>query len=402
MYQSETSLEPLFKPDDYCSSDAFDRDCRLVLHDSWHLVGVASSVPKSGDYFSADVIGIPVIVRNFDGALVALRNVCAHRQCQLVTEDQGHSDKLKCLYHGWEYGADGKTRKIPASTNFPLFDREQYRLDQFAVAQCGDLVFVRPGEQGPTLQDWMGELYDLFNERFSLPNYKLAVATQLDNPANWKIPVEASLESYHIPQVHPMTFGEDPGESRSEQFFREQSSSFHAALMTPRMIDRLLRVWECTLLGFFGIKSNGQYEHHHIYPNLLVSFTDSLSLAHFVKPTGPTSAVGCVWTFGRQPERTGFLRQTFASLWGRFTGHLSVQVLKEDVVMYPKIQSGLASANRPAILGRCEERLHSFQQYVNQHLTQCDSSSQSEQNPAPMCADATGHAEPCRDDGENQ
>ena len=375
MYQSQTSLEPLLKPEDYCSSAVFERECRFVLADSWHLVGVASSVPNSGDFFSADVIGIPILVRNFDGELVALRNVCAHRQCELVSADRGHSDKLKCPYHGWEYGADGKTRRIPAATNFPRFDHEQYRLDRFAVAQCGDLVFVRPAEQGPALREWMGELFDVFRARFSMPNYKLAVTKKLVYAANWKIPVEASLESYHIPQVHPATFGEDPGESRSEHVFRQQSSTFHAHLMTPRLIDRLLRTWERLLLGYLGISSQGQYEHHHVYPNLLASFTDSLSLAHSVKPTGPTSAVGCLWHFRRQPERRGFHRRVVASAWGRITGHLSVQVLREDVIMYPKIQAGLAGTDKPGILGRCEERLHSFQQDVQRRLARCHAAS---------------------------
>jgi len=372
MYDSPTSLKPLLKPDDYCSSAAFERDCCLVLYDSWHLVGVASSIAKSGDFLTADILGTPVVVRNFDGTLVALRNVCAHRLCRLASVDQGHSDQLKCPYHGWEYGPDGRTRKIPAATNFPHFDREQYRLDQFAVDQCGDLVFVRLSKQGRTLREWMGDLFEVVRDRFSLPQFRLAAARKLDYPANWKIPVEASLESYHIPQVHPTTFAEDPGESRSRHIFRSQSSSFHADPMTPRMIDRLLRVWERTLLGILGISSDGLYEHHHIYPNLLVSFTDSLSLARFVKPTGPTSAVGYVWHFGRQPERAGLLRGAVASAWGHLTGRLSVRVLKEDVLMYPRIQSGMSSAERPGILGRCEERLHSFQQYVYRCLNSCD------------------------------
>ncbi|MEZ6127368.1 MAG: SRPBCC family protein [Planctomycetaceae bacterium] len=368
MYHSSTSLEPLMTPDDYCSADVYERERRAIFGQSWHPVGVASSIRNSGDHLTFDVMGVPVLVRNFDGQLVALRNVCAHRQCTLVSAATGRSERLKCPYHGWEFGADGRTRRIPAATNFPQFDRETYRLDRFPLEQCGDLIFIRLDEHGPSLSEWMGDYFERFTEWFSAPRFAISLSRRIDYPANWKIPVEASLESYHIPEVHPLTFGEDPAEDGSEHFFTDNGSSFHARLATPRFIDRALRIWERALLGFLGIESLGQYQHYHVYPNLLVSYTDSLSLVHYVMPTGPTTSVGCGWHFGRRPDRPGRITNVVAAAWGKFTGSLSFQVLNEDLVMYPKIQAGAAAASRPGLLGRCEERLHSFQKFVHQQM----------------------------------
>lgn len=373
MYLSPTSLEPLLKPTDYSSSDVFERECAKIFESSWQPVGLASSLKNSGDYITADVIGVPVLVRNFDGQLVAFRNVCAHRQCTLAAAASGSSERLKCPYHGWEYGADGRTRKIPASTNFPQFDRETHRLNSFAVEQCGDMVFVRFSQHGPSLAEWLGEYFERFQQLFSEPQFQISLTRRIAYPANWKIPIEASLESYHIPEVHPVTFGEDPGEPGSDHFFSDNGSVFHARLATPRFIDRALRVWERLLLGFLGIQSLGQYQHYHIYPNLLISFTDSLSLVHCVIPTGPATSEGCCWHFGRRPDKPGKLRKLVAAAWGRFTGHLSFQVLNEDLVMYPQIQKGMTAARRPGILGRCEERLHSFQAFVHGRMTTVDS-----------------------------
>ena len=365
MYHAATSLEPLLKPEDYFAPESFELEKRTIFANSWHPVGVASSVQKSGDFLSAEIMGVSLLVRNFDGDLVALRNVCAHRQCKLVSAAKGKAERLKCPYHGWEYGADGQTRKIPAATNFPNFDRSTHRLDRFSLETCGDLMFVRFSEQGPSLKEWMGEYFDLFSQWFSQPQFKMQLERRIDYPANWKIPVEASLESYHIPEVHPHTFGEDPAEAGSDHFFTNRGSSFEATLAAPRFIDRALRVWERTLLGFMRVESLGQYQHYHVYPNLLVSHTDSLALVHYVLPTGPTASIGCGWYFARQPDRGGWVRRMTAAAWGRFTGGLTFQVLNEDLAMYPKIQAGTASASRAGLLGRCEERLFSFQQHVH-------------------------------------
>jgi len=366
-------MEPLLKPQDYYSSASFELEQRTVFADSWHPVGVASAIPESGDFLSAEILGVSLLIRNFDGELVALRNVCAHRQCTLVSAAKGRAERLKCPYHGWEYGSDGQTRKIPAATNFPQFDRAKYRLDRFPLEQCGDLMFVRFSEQGPSLKEWMGEYFDLFSQWLSPPQFKIELERRLPYPANWKIPVEASLESYHIPEVHPHTFGEDPAEPGSDHFFTERGSSFEAKLPAPRFIDRALRIWERTLLGFLGVESLGQYQHYHVYPNLLVSHTDSLCLVHSVLPTDPTSSIGCGWHFARQPDSGGWIKRMTAAAWGRFTGGLTFQVLNEDLAMYPKIQAGTTSASRAGLLGRCEERLYSFQQHVHNQMQKQES-----------------------------
>ena len=377
MYHSETSLKPRLQPKDYHSAEVFADERRAIFAESWHPIGVASAIRNSGDYLSADVMGVPILVRNFDGELIALRNVCAHRQCSLVSKAAGKSEKLKCPYHGWEYGADGRTRKIPAATNFPQFDRDEYRLDRFPLEQCGDMLFVKLSAEGPTLQEWLGEYYDSFRGWFSEPDFRIAASRRISYPANWKIPVEASLESYHIPEVHPMTFGEDPGEPGSDHFFTDHGSSFHATLAAPRFIDRALRVWERLLLGFLGIESQGHYRHYHVYPNLFVSYTDSLSLVHFVMPVSPTESVGCAWHFGRAPAKRGWIRKKIAGAWGKFTGGLSFQVLNEDLHMYPKIQSGTVAATKPGLFGRCEERLYSFQDFVYRKMNNVGSVTES-------------------------
>lgn len=347
------------------------REQRTVFSNNWVFVGCVSEVQQSGEYLSVDIAGVPILVRNFDGQLKAFLNVCSHRHCSLVTEARGRSERLKCPYHGWEFGSDGRTRRIPAAQNFPGFDREKYRLTEYAVESCGDLIFVRLSNSGPSLQDWLGSLYERIREITSPRDWTLAMRRGIAIDANWKIPVEASLESYHIPEVHPATFGEDPGEAKSDHEFGTQTSTFRTCFNTPRWIDHLLRFVERTILAILGVPFQGKYEHHHVLPNLLISHTDSLTLVQTVSPTGAMKSTSEVWQYRRRSIRSNPLSRVCSWGWGKFTSLLSWQILQEDIRMFPVIQRGEAAAQHRGLLGRCEERLHFFEAFVAQQVGRC-------------------------------
>ena len=59
-----------------------------------------------------------------------------------------------------------------------------------------------------------------------------------------------------------------------------------------------------------------------------------------------------------------------ANGWGKISAALAFQVLNEDVAIYPRVQAGVQSAGGAGILGRCEERLHVFQEHVASRLAE--------------------------------
>lgn len=364
MYQTPVSFHAPLTPQDYCSEAALAREYQYVFETTWQLVGLASSIDKPGKYLAAEVGRIPVVVRNFEGELSALLNVCAHRHCTLVSAATGQSEKLKCPYHGWEYGADGRTRKIPAAKNFPDFDRDRFRLKKFSLERCGDLLFVRIASTGPSLKEWMGDLFERFEEWTSSAEWKPITCLTVPAPSNWKVPVEVSLESYHIPEVHPHSFGEDPGESESRHSLSSYSTSFFTSFVGSRLIDRFMHFYEQLLLKIMGAPILGIYQHHHVFPNLLVSHTDSLTLFQVVRPTGSTTASSTVWQYGRKSLRKNPFSRLIAAMWAKVTAWLSHQVLKEDLQIFRHVQRGEQVATDHSIFGRCEERLYAFQKFL--------------------------------------
>ncbi|SFH84072.1 aromatic ring-hydroxylating oxygenase subunit alpha [Planctomicrobium piriforme] len=368
MYQTPVALEPPLPPQAYCDAEFAERERQQVFLPAWHLVTTHSAVAKHGEFVALEVLGVPVVVRNFDGELVALRNVCAHRQSIIARKPSGCSPTLKCPYHGWEYGSDGKTRKLPGATNFPKFKHDEYCLDKFLVEQCGDLVFIRLSETGPSLREWFGERFDLFAGWFSTGKYAQSMSCRFDMAANWKIPVEGSLESYHIPCVHPQTFHEDPGEKPSTHFFYPTGTAFQTIFLAPRWIDSRLRDVERIVLGILGIRYTGDYDHHHVFPHLLISHTDSLSVAQVVIPVDATHCYTLAMQYGIEPVKPNFFSTRVARRWGKFTAWLTRTILAEDRDIFPAVQAGVQGARKPGILGRCEERLHALQKYVHDRV----------------------------------
>lgn len=353
MFRSPSSLPHLLTPQAYWSPEQLERELPRLLG-SWQLVGHLGELGQPGDFVTSQLLGQSIQVRNFKGQLRALSNVCAHRHCLISNLPRGRSQAMRCQYHGWEYAANGRPCKIPEPKNFVPFPRESLALPAYAVDYAGQLVFVRLGP-GPELAEQLGPVYKLCQQFFG-PAWKLHLDWRPDYPANWKVPVENSLEAYHVPCVHPHTFGQDPGEQRSRHEFFAGGSSFTTRLpFAHTRLDAAFQSCEGWVVNRLGASSDDLYHQFHLFPNLLFSFTSASSFVQCVLPTGPTSSRAVVFQFAR---RGGWLGQA----WGSLKAALTRKILQEDLGLFRSIQEGLQGSSQPGLLGRCEERIHAFQE----------------------------------------
>lgn len=368
MFATATGLPHVLPPSAYWSTDAYERERSALFVPGWHVVGTRGELANPGDFITTELFGHPIQVRNFDGELRGLSNVCAHRHCLLTDQPRGSSPRMGCQYHGWEYGPDGYTRRIPQSKDFAPVDREALRLPQYRVATRGQLVFVSLDVHGPELRDYLGPLDALCESRFD-GSWQLYGKWDPLYPANWKVPVENTLEAYHVATIHPATFREAPTEERSNHLLGERHTAFGTDLpFSPHSrLDAWFQRSETWIARRLGISPAGKYWQHHVFPNLLFSFTDMISLCHCVIPTGPHTSRGVVRQFGRIGTRRG-PRRWLAGSWGRVEAVVTRRIMAEDLALYPQIQRGLAASPHRGVLGRCEERIHAFQQYVH-HAT---------------------------------
>ena len=367
MFHSSTGLPHLLPPNAYCDDSWAAKECVGPLYRAWHLVGIASELAETGDFLTTEILGVPLQIRRFDDGIAALSNVCAHRHCLISSQKLGRSETMKCQYHGWEYGSDGFNRKIPCAKDFAPIAREQIRLPSYQVDTCGQLVFVRLSPTGMTLQDFLGPVATKMQAGFG-PNTKSFFKWEVNYQANWKIAIENSLEAYHVQSVHPKTFRSDPGEKRSEH----QLDPFHTAFgsdlpFAHSKLNLAFQKWEGRVVKMLGGSPTNRYWQHHVFPNLLCSYTDAISLVHCVIPTATMSSRSLVYQFGICPDRPG-IKRTLATVWGHLEAGCTKRILKEDVEMYARIQNGLKASQQIGRLARSEERIHRFQEYLLKQL----------------------------------
>src|SRR5690349_17801875 len=115
-------------PSVYTSPEFLERELKDVFAKEWITVGRADSLRKPGDYITYELAGQPIfVIRDNDGKLRAMSNVCLHRMSTLL-EGAGNKRAIVCPYHAWTYNLDGTLRAAPAMHLNSEFCAEHYRL----------------------------------------------------------------------------------------------------------------------------------------------------------------------------------------------------------------------------------------------------------------------------------
>lgn len=175
-----------------------------VFGRSWQLATHVGELAAPLSWRAETLGGWPVLlVRDENGALAGFHNVCRHRAGPLVAEEAGACDGfLRCRYHGWRYGLDGRLRAARDFGPAGDFDPHAYSLFPLRVATWRGLVFAAIDADAPPLSELTAPL----DRRLGAEDWSgLRVALRRTHllACNWKTYVENYLEGYHVPVVHP-------------------------------------------------------------------------------------------------------------------------------------------------------------------------------------------------------
>ena len=165
--------------------------CGEMMRRYWWPVGFADEI-KGQRPRKVKLLGEEfVLFRDGSGAIGMLDLLCAHRRTSLAlgrVEDQG----LRCCYHGWLFGADGRCLDQPCEepdSNFK--DKVRQRAHPTRVAAGIVFAYIGP-EPVPLLPK-----YDLLTRNVG----KRVLFTNL-NHCNWLQAVENAADVSHIPWLH--------------------------------------------------------------------------------------------------------------------------------------------------------------------------------------------------------
>jgi len=186
----------------YIDPEVFAAEKEQIFERSWQVVGHHDQVRNTGDYFTTELMGQPLLlVRASNGELRGFYNVCRHRAGP-PAEGCGTRKLFRCGYHGWTYSLDGALISAPEFEGQPGFDAREFSLAPVRTAEWFNLIFVNLNAGSPPLMQTLHELPSQA-EKFQFEGMKLLERRTYDMKCNWKTYVDNYLEGYHLPSVHP-------------------------------------------------------------------------------------------------------------------------------------------------------------------------------------------------------
>ena len=199
----------------YTSSNYLEIEREKIFKDKWTVIGVGSSVPKSGDAIPYNLLGIPLIIlRDNESRIRVYHNVCSHRGFKLLDKPCSLRNVLRCPYHSWAYDFEGKLVATPHIGGLNIhtsdkFDKSKSNLKEVKSKIWMDIIFVNINNNQVEFNEYVKPLEDRWSKFISKEDQHLLVNSKnqgyfsLDVKSNWKFAIENYCESYHLPTIHP-------------------------------------------------------------------------------------------------------------------------------------------------------------------------------------------------------
>jgi 3-phenylpropionate/trans-cinnamate dioxygenase alpha subunit len=223
----------------YADEDVYQLELERVFARSWLFLAHECQVPQPGDFFSSYMAEDPIVVlRQRDGSIAAFLNQCRHRGMRLCQSDFGHTQALRCPYHGWAYNIEGQLVGVPHEKDGYRneLDKSKWPLKRVPRVECyKGLVFGNWDADAPALTDYLGDAawyLDGYLDRVAGGNLLIGGTQKWVVGCNWKLAAEQfSSDMYHGMTTHgsAMAAMSPPGfDFRSQGVFGSQKAVQYA------------------------------------------------------------------------------------------------------------------------------------------------------------------------------
>jgi Rieske 2Fe-2S family protein len=282
----------------------FAKEQQCIFCARWLCVGHQNQIATAGDYFVQEVAGESLIIlRDQNGEVRGYYNVCRHRGTRLCEEQSGQlRETIRCPYHGWKYGLDGRLVGAPHMDKVDGFDRAAHSLHAVGLAVWEGFIFVNLADDPTPLETVFAPLAGKFTH-WNLPTLRAARRIAYDVRANWKLIFENYSECYHCPLVHPALAKLTPYDSAENDLC--EGPFLGGFMPITRGHSLTMSGKACALpVGDMQGEDHHRVFYYSIFPNLLLSLHPDYVMVHLVWPQSPERVtILCDWFF--HPEAFG-------------------------------------------------------------------------------------------------
>jgi choline monooxygenase len=366
MFNFSGKLEHLLHPSDYYSNSVYKEELEKVFAKSWIPACLASDLSEAGSRFACEIAGAPVVIlRDADG-LKAYSNVCGHRHSLICPVGKGTGHRMRCQIHGWEYNSKGQLAKIPDGKHFKVVKPGDFSLKRYQVESFGPFVFVNLQPDATGVEGYFGSFAPDYLKWFE--DVRLLSVWEHEHDVNWKIPVENSVESYHVPVIHPNTFEDFRDESLHDHLLEDSFTRYRDLLpyeKKPGFISRAMKEYTRLLL------INPTYErftHTHVFPNIVLYYGDIYRNLTLIEPLSETRFRYRCFQFVPTKIRYGAIGRMIQDLSMVVFVRMVKKIIGEDAALWSQVQKGVMASSHRGVLSAREERVYAFQEYMCKKL----------------------------------
>jgi choline monooxygenase len=328
----------------YVEPALHEHEAQRVFRRSWQYACPAARVAEAGSFARFDLLGESwIVVRDEQGELHALANVCRHHASELVS-GHGCLGEIVCPYHGWTYGLDGRLKRAPRMGAVRDFEREAVRLPRARVETFGPLVLLHLGEPEQSFAEQTQELGARLDEH-GMRDLVHHARRRYPIACNWKVYVDNYLDGgYHIAHLHKGLAAELDLDAYRTECFEQHSLQIcppaRAAAQGERIGKGALYAW--------------------IWPNLMLNRYGSVLDVQWVRPLAADHCeVIYDWWFTGEGGHSA--EQSLAA---------SERVQREDIEISESVQRGLATGSYDqGLYAQPEVGMHHFHRMLAQALS---------------------------------
>ena len=279
----------------YFDHALFQRELETIFQRGPRYVGHQLAVPHAGDYYALPQEGEGrALVRNAQGGIELISNVCRHRQAVMLkgkgslnTQQKGSAGgNIVCPLHRWTYKDNGELLGAPHFSHDPCLNLNNYKLREW-----NGLLFEDNGIDVAADLAGIGPRADLDFTGFVLDRIELHECNY-----NWKTFIEVYLEDYHVGPFHPGLGHFVTCDDLRWEFGKNYS------VQTVGVANRLGKAgspvyerWHEALLAY----RNGEPPTHGarwltLYPHIMVEWYPHVLTVSTLHPISPTKTMNMV------------------------------------------------------------------------------------------------------------
>ena len=154
----------------------------------------SSDVERDGQPHRVRLLGEDLVAfRDSSGRVGLVDHACPHRGAPMVFA-RNEDDGLRCVYHGWKFGTDGRCQEMPAEpANSPMCSR--MKITAYPVRERNGILWAYMGPEpdaAPALPDLEWNL---------VPEEQVAISIRVQE-CNWLQALEGEIDSAHAAILH--------------------------------------------------------------------------------------------------------------------------------------------------------------------------------------------------------